>query len=73
MKALQKPRALQIGFRKTVGSVKRHGLLGLIGATKTMFGFVPLWGNDVYFHALLALAAFYFGSITPATPAAARS
>ena len=48
-------------------------VLGLIAATETMFGFVPLWGNDVYFHALLAVAAFYFGSITPATPAAVQS
>lgn len=47
--------------------------LGLIAATKTTFGFVPIWGNDVYFHALLALAAFYFGSITPATPAHAQT
>lgn len=44
-------------------------VLGLISATKTTFGFVPIWGNDVYFHAMLAVGAIYFGAIAPATPA----
>ena len=43
--------------------------LGLISATNTTFGFVPIWGNDVYLHAVLALGAIYFGFIAPATPA----
>ena len=36
-------------------------LLGLIPATQTTFGLVPVWGADVWLHALLAVAAAYFG------------
>jgi Domain of unknown function (DUF4383) len=36
-------------------------VLGLIDATNTTFGFVPIYGNDVWLHALLALVAAYFG------------
>jgi Domain of unknown function (DUF4383) len=40
-------------------------LLGLLPATQTLFGLVPLWGNDVWLHALLAVAAGYFGFAAP--------
>jgi hypothetical protein len=36
-------------------------VMGLIDATNTTFGFVPIYGNDVWLHALLALVAAYFG------------
>jgi hypothetical protein len=36
-------------------------VLGLLPATQTLFGLVPLWGNDVWLHALLAAVAAYFG------------
>jgi hypothetical protein len=36
-------------------------LLGLIPATNTAFGLVPIYGNDVWLHALLAGVAAYFG------------
>lgn len=36
-------------------------VLGLIPATETLFGLVPLYGNDIWLHALLALIAAYFG------------
>ena len=36
-------------------------VLGLIPATETAFGLVPIWGNDVWLHALLAAVAGYFG------------
>lgn len=36
-------------------------VLGLIPLTNTMFGLVPLFGHDVWLHALTALAAGYFG------------
>jgi len=36
-------------------------LLGLLPATNTTFGLVPIYGNDVWLHALLALVAAYFG------------
>ena len=36
-------------------------ILGLLPATNTTFGLVPIYGNDVWLHALLALVAAYFG------------
>ena len=36
-------------------------ILGLIPATNTMFGLVPIYGHDVWLHALSALIAAYFG------------
>ena len=36
-------------------------VLGLISATNTAFGLVPIWGLDVWLHGLLAVAAAYFG------------
>jgi len=36
---------------------------GLIPGLNTMFGLVPLFGNDVWLHALLAAVAAYFGFI----------
>jgi len=38
-------------------------ILGLIPATNTMFGLVPLYGNDVWLHAGTALIAAYFGFV----------
>src|SRR5687767_789794 len=36
-------------------------LLGLFPATQTLFGLVPIHGNDVWLHAGSALIAAYFG------------
>ncbi|MBA2259290.1 MAG: DUF4383 domain-containing protein [Acidobacteria bacterium] len=36
-------------------------IMGLTPATQTTFGLVPLYGNDVWFHLLLAAPAAYFG------------
>ncbi len=38
-------------------------ILGLLPATNTLFGFVPLHGNDVWLHVVLAVPALYFGFI----------
>ena len=41
-----------------------YGLLivmGLIPGLNTTFGLIPIHGNDVWFHALIALPAAYFG------------
>jgi hypothetical protein len=38
-------------------------VLGLNSATNTTFGFVPIWGADVYLHAAVAVGAFYFGFV----------
>jgi hypothetical protein len=44
-------------------------VLGLIPATQTAFGLVPIWGNDVWLHAVLAAAAAYFGFIVSSATA----
>ena len=36
-------------------------IMGLIPGLDTTFGFVPLHGNDVWLHVLLAVPAAYFG------------
>lgn len=38
-------------------------VLGLILATNTAFGLVPIYGHDVWLHAVLAAVAAYFGFI----------
>ncbi|MGZ4990543.1 MAG: DUF4383 domain-containing protein [Methylobacter sp.] len=42
-------------------------VFGLIPNLNTLFGLVPLFGNDVWLHLLTALAAAYFGFVLPAT------
>ena len=46
-------------------------VLGLIPATQTTFGLVPIYGNDVWLHGLIALAAGFIGFVMPARPPAA--
>lgn len=36
-------------------------IMGLIPVLNTTFGLIPIYGNDVWLHALLALVAAYFG------------
>ena len=48
-------------------------VMGLIDATNTTFGFVPIYGNDVWLHALLALVAAYFGWVNRNTGTADRT
>jgi hypothetical protein len=36
-------------------------ILGLIPQTNTFFGLIPLHGNDVWLHAVLALVGAYLG------------
>ena len=38
-------------------------VLGLIPATNTTFGLIPIHGHDIWLHALSALIAAYFGFI----------
>jgi hypothetical protein len=58
---LQEPRRFE-GLRQE----RRHCLCGADGrrlhpGLSTMFGLVPLFGNDIWLHALLAAVAAYFG------------
>jgi hypothetical protein len=41
-------------------------LMGLLPATNTTFGAMPIFGNNVWFNALTALIAGYFGFVKPA-------
>lgn len=36
-------------------------VLGLLPATHTLFGLIPIYGNDVWLHLVLGAAAAYFG------------
>lgn len=36
-------------------------VMGLVDSLDTTFGLVPLYGNDVWLHAVLAIVAAYFG------------
>ena len=48
-------------------------LLGMVPATQTAFGLIPIYGNDVWLHALIAVAAGIIGFTNVfATPAKAR-
>ena len=50
------------GYAKSVAII--YAVLtvaGIIPGLNTMFGLVPLFGNDVWLHALLAVVAAYFG------------
>ena len=38
-------------------------ILGLIPATNTTFGLIPIYGHDVWLHAVSALIAAYFGFV----------
>jgi hypothetical protein len=38
-------------------------VLGLIPATNTAFGLVPIYRHDVWLHAVLAAVAAYFGFV----------
>jgi len=40
-------------------------LMGLIPATNTTFGLMPIYGNNVWFNALTAIVAGYIGFIKP--------
>ena len=42
-------------------------VLGLIPATNTTFGLVPIHGHDVWLHAVLSLAGLYLGFVAKAT------
>jgi hypothetical protein len=38
-------------------------VMGLNATTNTTFGWIPIWGADVYLHAAVAIGAFYFGFV----------
>jgi hypothetical protein len=40
-------------------------ILGYIPATSTLFGLIPIFGYDVWLHAIIAAVAAYFGYFVP--------
>ena len=49
-------------------------LLGIIPGTQTTFGLIPIYGNDVWLHALIASAAGVIGFTNVfATPSRVRA
>ena len=59
---------------RSVGAARAYGravaviygllaIMGLIPVADTTFGLVPIYGNDVWLHALLAAVAGYFGFV----------
>jgi hypothetical protein len=49
-------------------------VLGMIPATQTTFGLIPIYGNDVWLHALIAIAAGVIGFTNMfATPSRAHA
>jgi hypothetical protein len=40
-------------------------VMGLLPIARTTFGLMPIFGNNVWFNALTALAAGYFGFVVP--------
>jgi hypothetical protein len=47
-------------------------ILGLVPGLNTLFGLVPIFGHDVWLHALLAAPAAYFGFMHRDTAAGAH-
>jgi hypothetical protein len=39
--------------------------MGLIPGLNTFFGLMPLYGNNVWFNALMGILAAYFGFVKP--------
>jgi len=48
-------------------------VMGIIPATNTTFGFIPIFGNNVWLHGLTALIAAYFGYWMPVSPEEAKN
>ena len=44
-------------------------VLGLVPATQTTFGLIPIWGHDVWLHGVIAIAAAVVGFGGAAEPA----
>lgn len=53
-----------------------YGVLAIMGffpVLQTTFGLIPIYGNDIWLHAITALIAAYFGFASRPTPTAVRA
>ncbi|MGF1495732.1 MAG: DUF4383 domain-containing protein [Elainellaceae cyanobacterium] len=41
-------------------------IMGILPLSRTLFGYMPIFGNNVWFNALTGTAAAYFGFVKPA-------
>lgn len=58
-----------IGYARIVAIVYAvFVIMGFIPRLDTVLGLVPLYGNDIWLHALLAAVAAYFGFVQHAEP-----
>jgi len=60
--------SIPMARRFAVGIAVFYGLLAVMGLfpeAHTLFGFVPLFGHDVWLHAVTAIVAGYFGFLAP--------
>ena len=54
--------AHSVTYSQVVGiSYAVLAIMGFIPGLSTLFGLVPLYGNDIWLHAVIAAAAIYFG------------
>lgn len=49
------------------------GIMGFIPGLRSTFGLIPLYGNDIWLHLLLAAAAGYFGFMRHEQPTTAAA
>jgi hypothetical protein len=67
--AVYRSTAAAVGYARTVAIVYAlFTVMGFIPGLDTVFGLVPLHGNDVWLHALLAAGAGYFGFVRHGEP-----
>ncbi|HEX2827823.1 MAG TPA: DUF4383 domain-containing protein [Burkholderiales bacterium] len=53
-------------YAKTIAVISGAlAIVGLVPALNTLFGLAPVYGNDVWLHAIAAIAAAFFGWLTP--------
>lgn len=57
--------ASRLYARFVAASYGVFALMGAFPALNTSFGFLPIFGNDVWFHAVTAAAAAAFGFVLP--------
>jgi hypothetical protein len=59
-----------VGYAKGVAIIYAVlTIAGLVPGLDTLFGLVPLYGNDIWLHAVLAIVAAYFGFVHKPTAA----
>ena len=52
------------GYSKAVAIIYAVlAVMGIIPGLNTTFGLIPLYGHDIWLHALIAIAAAYFGFV----------